>query len=173
MPQRRCRYQTSLHLMRLAEMRLLMPSVFSGHAAKLLLRYLFLAARNSRQEEDLLLDIRGELQQVHNLRDSCSRDVAEAGEVGLVGNHALADEAVKADGQRHDAGDAGHAAGFDRRRRRIARVQVFAAFAAKSKLGLGGNGKSAHAASPVKSWLPNSLMPPGRNVIEMVPASPS
>ena len=38
-----------------------------------------LAALNSRQEEDLLLDVRRELQQVHDLRDPRSRDAAEAG----------------------------------------------------------------------------------------------
>jgi hypothetical protein len=49
----------------------------------------------------------------------------------LVDDDALPDEAVKAEGQRYHAGDAGHAAAFDGRQR-IAYFRVFVPFAAEA-----------------------------------------
>ena len=58
------------------------------------------AARcGARQEQDFLLGVRRQVQQVHDLRHAGPRHVAEAGQVGVVADCALADEAVEVDGQ--------------------------------------------------------------------------
>ena len=65
----------------------------------------------SRQEQDVLLDVRGEVQQVHDLRHAGAGDVAEAGQLGVVGDLAVVGtSSSKWMRQRHQPGDPGHAA---------------------------------------------------------------
>jgi len=67
----------------------------------------------SWQEEDLLLNLRGQVQQIHDLADARPADVAEPGEVRVAPNRALAQERIEADREGHQAGDARDAARFD------------------------------------------------------------
>ena len=56
------------------------------------------------QEQDLLLDFRREMQQVHDLRDAGAGDVPEACDLGKVAHLPIADELFEADGERHESG---------------------------------------------------------------------
>ena len=71
------------------------------------------AVRHTGQEQQLFLDVRCQMVQIHDLRDAGLRDVSEAGQLGKVRNPALADEAVEADRQSHQAGDSGDASRLD------------------------------------------------------------
>ena len=57
-----------------------------------------------RQEKELLLDVRSQMKQVENLADARATDMAKTGELGLIGNRSLAEQATQADGQRHEPG---------------------------------------------------------------------
>jgi len=59
--------------------------------------------RRARQKQDFLLNIRCQVEEAHYLRYAGPRHVAEARQVGVVADRALADEAVEVDGQSHQA----------------------------------------------------------------------
>jgi len=66
------------------------PPLFSpigqgGNGAKVSLLDRFLATLDPRQEQNFLLDIWGQVQQIHDLRHPRSADVAEAGKLGSTG----------------------------------------------------------------------------------------
>lgn len=63
--------------------------------------------RHSRQEQDLLLDVRCQLQEVHDLSHPRPGDVTEAGQIGLVGDGSRSDQVVEPDIQGHQPADAG------------------------------------------------------------------
>src|SRR5262245_22701901 len=67
------------------------------------------------QEENLLLNVRRQLQQVHDLADTSAADVPQAGHGSVRRQDALANEAVEFDGQGQEAGHARHATGWQRR----------------------------------------------------------
>jgi hypothetical protein len=58
----------------------------------------------SREKQQFLLDIGGQLQQVHDLGDSRPRNVAQPGQFGLISHDAIANQAVKSDCERHELG---------------------------------------------------------------------
>jgi len=64
------------------------------------------------QEQDLLLDIRGQNEQVHDLSNASSAHAAELGQLAVVGDTAGAYEVFHADSQGHQASDARNSAGF-------------------------------------------------------------
>ena len=77
------------------------------------------AALGAREEQERLLDVRRELQQVHDLGDAGAAHVAQPGDVGVVGHLAAPDEAVHPFRQRHQTRQARNPAA--RLRRRLAR----------------------------------------------------
>jgi len=127
------------------------------------------------QEENLLLDVGGDLKQVHDLGHTRAADVAEPGNLGLVGDLSSLDQAVEADGQGHQARDTRDSAcrrglGFRRR----AFVDDLAAVAPSSEMDLALNRQALHAMT--SCWLSSSasvLMPVGWKVIDTVPLGPS
>jgi len=60
-------------------------------------------ARNRLQEKELLLDVRREVVQVHDLRHPRLGDVGQAGEFGLIAYLPLAEELFEVDRQGHQA----------------------------------------------------------------------
>ena len=58
-----------------------------------------------RKEEDILLDVRGKVEQVHDLGDARTGDIAQAGEVRIVLDIAPLDQFLKADRQSQELGD--------------------------------------------------------------------
>ena len=75
------------------------------------------APRRFRQEQELLLDVRGQKQQVHDLGDARPADVPQACQSRVVRGNALAHETVQFDGQGHEACHARYAARWQRQRR--------------------------------------------------------
>ena len=61
--------------------------------------------RHPGQEQDFFLNVRGQHQQIHDLCDAGTGDVAQASQFGIVGDVAIPDQLVEADGQRHEAGN--------------------------------------------------------------------
>ena len=59
------------------------------------------------QEQEVFLDVRGQAEERQDLCQASWRDVRVAGEFGLVGGLAGAEEFVAVDRQRHEAADAG------------------------------------------------------------------
>lgn len=59
-------------------------------------------AFSARQEEDFFLDVRGEIEEVHDLSNAGAGDVAEAGDVGVVGYCAFSAKSVEPDGKRQE-----------------------------------------------------------------------
>ena len=59
-----------------------------------------------RQEQQGLLDVRGQVVQIHDLRHARLGDVGQPDRFGDVGDLALADRPVESDGQGHEPGDA-------------------------------------------------------------------
>src|SRR6266404_5607792 len=57
------------------------------------------------RKQYLLLDVRSEVQQIHDLRHPGACDVAQSGEVGVVSNLAAIHHVLKLDRQRHKARD--------------------------------------------------------------------
>src|SRR5262245_58611984 len=63
------------------------------------------------QEQDVFLDVGGQVQKVHDLSDACPADVTQACQGGIVGDGALAHQLVQAVCQCQQAGHARHASG--------------------------------------------------------------
>lgn len=57
-----------------------------------------------RQKKQVLLDVRREETEVHDLGDTGAADVAEAGEVGHVGYLALGEQPLEVNSERHKPG---------------------------------------------------------------------
>lgn len=128
------------------------------------------------EEEDFFLDVRGEVEEVHHVGGAGAGDVAEAGELRLVGDVAGLDQSVEFDGQRHQARDSGDVTAWNFVRRWLGWRRSFAddlaGSAAMVEMDLSGDGDSlAHSFG---SWnrVEKSLMPLGRKVMEIVPSSP-
>jgi len=66
------------------------------------------ALHRQRQEQDRLLDIRSQVQQVHDLGNAGAGDVAEADDLGLVAHLAALKHALQTHGRRHQAEDTRH-----------------------------------------------------------------
>ena len=79
----------------LPESPLLAPVRFGGDGADHDLADRVAALGRARQEQNRLLNLRSELQQIHDLRDAGATHVAHAGQVGLVGDLARLDEPVE------------------------------------------------------------------------------
>jgi len=60
-----------------------------------------------RKAEDVLLNVWGQVEQVHDLRHAGLGDMGEAGQLGLIGDFAVAQELIEADGQGHPLRHAG------------------------------------------------------------------
>ena len=63
-----------------------------------------------RQKKDLFLNVRSEIEQLHDLGHAGSRHPAEAGQFGIVPNRFLPQQSVKPDGECHEPGDPGNGA---------------------------------------------------------------
>ena len=61
----------------------------------------------AKRANQRLVDVRRQIQQVHDLRQSGSAHLPQPGQFRLVGHDAVAEELVEADGQGHQTGDAG------------------------------------------------------------------
>ena len=61
-----------------------------------------------REKKDLFLNVRREIEQLHDLRHAGSRDVAVPGQVRIIPNLAFAQQSFKPDRQRHEPGDPGN-----------------------------------------------------------------
>ena len=120
------------------------------------------AALPAREEQKLLLNVWSEIQQGHDLRHPGSRDVAELGEFGLVGDDAVADQLITADCQGHQLGDARNAT--HRHVRRAAVTELLATVVPASDVKLASDLEwFVHAASSfwlASSWV-SDLMPQG------------
>ena len=91
------------------------PSLFSpverlGDGADIFFDDWIAATLGAREEEDLFLDVGGEVQEHHDLGHARWCDVAEVGEFRLVGNDAVTNQLVAADCECHEAGNARDAA---------------------------------------------------------------
>jgi len=84
------------------------PFGFGGDGANLPLLDRVSACFDRRQEQDLLLNVKGEIQEVHDLRHPRPRDVAQPRQVGVVAHLALRQQPLETNGQRHEPGDPGH-----------------------------------------------------------------
>ncbi len=80
-----------------------------------------LARSDWRQVQNFFLNVRSQMQEIHDLRHARLRDVGEACEVGHVGDGAIIEHLVEADRQGHQFGDARSSASPDRRLGRRAR----------------------------------------------------
>ena len=89
---------------------LLPPTEHRGDRPDCVLPYRVAPALDTRQEEKVLLDVRSQEVQVHDLRDPRPRHVAHAGQLRVVADVTPADEPVHPDRQRHQTRDAGDAA---------------------------------------------------------------
>ncbi|MCK6486638.1 MAG: hypothetical protein L6R00_21215, partial [Phycisphaerae bacterium] len=75
--------------------------------------------RGEWEEEKLLLDVGGEVVEVHDLRHARLGDVRKAGQFGLIRDFANADEPIEVDRQGHQTGHTGDAAWLDGRGARV------------------------------------------------------
>ena len=62
------------------------------------------------QEQNLLLNIRSQQEQVHDLSDASPADVAQLRQLAVVDNPSGSNEALHADGECHEAGNSGNVA---------------------------------------------------------------
>jgi len=62
---------------------------------------------DGRQEEELFLNVRSEVQQLHDLRHAGSRHPAPPGEFRIIPNLFLSQQSLKPDGQCHEPSDSG------------------------------------------------------------------
>ena len=143
------------------------PIQFHRNPPDILLLYPSAPTCRPWQEQDLFLDARGEVEEREDLGQSRWRDLGVAGEFGLVGDLAGAEEVVAVDGEGHEAADAGDFAW-----RGIgsgAGAEVLAAVLAASGGEVAGDreGGAHTAVSWVSVW-----MPLGRNVREIWPSFP-
>ncbi len=66
--------------------------------------------RGSREEEDRFLDVGGEMQQVHDLRDTSTCHMTKSSDLGLIGQRAGCYQLIEVDRERHQPRDARHGA---------------------------------------------------------------
>jgi len=62
------------------------------------------------KEKDLLLNIRSEIQELHDLRDTGPRNPAESGQLGIIPKLFRSQHPIKPNGERQEPGDAGNGA---------------------------------------------------------------
>jgi len=62
------------------------------------------------QKKDLFLNVRSEIEQLHDLCHAGSRHPAKAGQFRIIPNRFIPKQALKPDGERHESGDPGNAA---------------------------------------------------------------
>ena len=106
-----------------------------------------------RQKKDLFLNVRSEIEQLHDLRHAGSRHPAEAGQFRIIPNRFLPHQPLKPDGERHEPRDPGNGA--------VSRVAI-------EQLPIGGNGlfflgpfcRAQKSSAYVTSWLPLTPAPP-------------
>ena len=67
-------------------------------------------ALNERQKKDLFLNVRGEMEQLHDLCHTGSRYPAEAGQVRIIPDRFFPQQLIKPDGECHQTGDSGNRA---------------------------------------------------------------
>ena len=73
----------------------LLPPIGDGHDRPQLPLGDRIAARfDGRQEQNLLLEVLCQIQQIRDLSQASPRDVAQPGDLGLVGHNAVADQLV-------------------------------------------------------------------------------
>src|SRR5438093_438925 len=136
-------------------------------------------AFRQRQEEDGLLNVGGQVQEVHDLADAGTADMSQLGQFAIAGQDAVAELSFETQGQGQQPGNPWHAPWRSRRRvRLLAGFQVpgaAPAVAAEVQVALDGQGV-AHALFSF-CWQPNSsasvLMPEGWKVMETLPLAPS
>jgi hypothetical protein len=63
-----------------------------------------------RQKKNLFLNVRSQIEQLHDLGDPRSRHPAEPGQFGIIPHRLIAHQPLKPDGERHQPGDAGNGA---------------------------------------------------------------
>lgn len=74
------------------------------------------AALDEWQVQECLLNVWGQVEQVHDLRDACPGDMAQSGELSVIGHGAVAEQTIEPNRQRHQPRDPRHSAGARRRR---------------------------------------------------------
>src|ERR1039457_1193123 len=79
------------------------PQVSFGEARAVL-------QRDGRQKQDLFLNVRSQIEQLHDLGDTGTRPPAEALQFRIILNRLLPQQPVKADGERHEPRDPGNGA---------------------------------------------------------------
>src|SRR4051812_35752538 len=62
-------------------------------------------SRSLCQKQELLLNVRGEMEQLHDLRHAPTRDRPQAGQLGVISQPLLPHPSLKANGQRHQPRD--------------------------------------------------------------------
>src|ERR1700722_1632266 len=67
-------------------------------------------APDGRHKEDLFLNVRREIEQLHDLSHAGSRHPAPAGQFRIIPNLFLSQQSLKPDGQSHEPGDSGNRA---------------------------------------------------------------
>jgi hypothetical protein len=80
---------------------LLAPARCSGDQPEVLFCDSILSPFCRRQEQDLLLQVGRKVKQVHDLRQAGPAHVAKAGQLGLIGHRAIADQLIEPDRQGH------------------------------------------------------------------------
>src|SRR5437588_11750805 len=88
---------------------LLIPIEHGGNRQDLAERYGLPAMRRPREEQQLFLQIRRELQKAQDLADAGPADMAQPGHVGVAGESAGPDQRFDVPAQGHPPRDAGHA----------------------------------------------------------------
>src|SRR5262249_5959969 len=88
---------------------LLMPVPFSSDGLHVGQTDWLTAVLDGRQKEDLFLDIGSQVEKIHNLADTSATHVPEASQRGLIGYQSGTKQAIKANGQGHEPGNAGQA----------------------------------------------------------------
>ena len=120
-----------------------------------------------KQEQEFLLDVGGQVQEGEDLCHPGGGDLGVAGEFGLVGDLAGAEEFIAVDGEGHEAGDAGDLAFRSIVSGAGAEVLVAVVAADGVELASDGEGDTHTAVSWVRAWKPW-----GRKVREIWPCWP-
>tara|TARA_Y100001933_G_scaffold264270_1_gene329134 strand:- start:54 stop:335 length:282 start_codon:yes stop_codon:yes gene_type:complete len=89
-------------------MPLFAPVRVGNDASEISLRHRISPHLDRLHEQDLLLNVRGQVQQVHDLRHTRLRDLGEVSQLRLVRHNAVHDQLVESDGQSHELRDSGH-----------------------------------------------------------------
>ncbi len=143
------------------------PIQFHGNPPDIILLDVASPFGRTWQEQDFILDVRREVEEGEDLGHTRWSDLGVAGEFGLVGDLAGAEEFVAVDGQGHQAADAGDFAlrGFGGR----AGAEVLLAISAAGGVEVAGDGEGG--VHTTVSWV-SVWMPLGRNVREIWPSFP-